>query len=422
MTSEPINVHTTCRLCGSSRLTLAVPLAAVPIVSPNVGESGNAKDLNTVTAPLDHYLCQDCGLIQMVHVVDPSLIYRDYLYRTSISKGLPEHFGGQARAMTDRLNLRPEALVVEFGSNDGTLLGFFKAAGLRVQGIDPASAIAAEATRNGIPTIADFFTPDVARRILAEQGPADLVVSNNCMANIDDLASVLTSVETLLGSNGVFVFETQYAGDVFEKFLLDVIYHEHITCFSVRPVMQALPGYGLEVFDAEPIPTKGGSIRFWIQKKGADHPVSSRVGEMVATETAKGLYQLDRLRAFGAKATDLSEKVRAHIAAARERENGPIAAYGTSVGCIALIHQLELQGQLDFLVDDTPFKDAITGPGYRLPVLGGEALVNRMPSLVVVLAWRYADLIIAKQQAYLANHGRFLIPLPVISEIGGEEI
>jgi SAM-dependent methyltransferase len=225
--SNRIRVRTVCRLCGSGRIVKSVPLARVPIVSPNVGtgDASAQERLTHIVAPLDNYLCQDCGLIQLLHVVDPELIYSGYLYRTSVSLGLAEHFRGLSDAVISRLRLERRDLVVEFGSNDGTLLSFFKEGGMRVQGVDPAGDIARDATQRGIPTLAEFFNVQVAKSISAE-GKARAIVANNAMANIDDLDEIFSGVKALLAPDGAFVFETQYALDVFEKVLLDVIYHE----------------------------------------------------------------------------------------------------------------------------------------------------------------------------------------------------
>jgi SAM-dependent methyltransferase len=391
-----------------------VPLAKVPIVSPNVNVTD--KSVVTTVAPLDTYLCRDCGLIQLIHVVDPSLIYRNYLYRTVISKGLAEHFGGLCNTAVERLKLQPGSLVVEFGSNDGTLLSFFQEKGMRVQGVDPASVIAAEATARGIPTKADFFGERLAGDLAQTVGRADLILSNNVMANIDNLEDVIRGVKTLLTDDGAYAFETQYALDVFEHTLLDVIYHEHISCFSVRPVVRAFARFGLEVFDAERIPTKGGSIRFWIQHKGGPRQVSARVGELIALENTTGLYDPAYHQRFSAKVIDL--KTRLHTLIAEARAGGQaIAAYGTSVGCAALIHQFELEDKLDFMLDDTPFKDRIEGPGYDLPVYSGAGVLQQQPALIIILAWRYTQPIVAKHQEYIRRGGRFLVPLPDIDLI-----
>jgi SAM-dependent methyltransferase len=411
-----LTVRKACRLCGSERIVRSIPLAKVPIVSPNVGtvkdESG--RSLTQVVAPLHNYLCQDCGLIQLVHVVDPSLIYRNYLYRTSISLGLPDHFRRLSETVISRAELKAGDLVVEFGSNDGTLLKAFADAGLRVQGVDPAKQIAAEATARGVPTIADFFGASLAKEIVATSGQARAIISNNAMANIDDLAEVLAGVRTVLAADGVFVFETQYALDVFEKTLLDVIYHEHISTFSVQPVARAFSRHGLAVFDAEPIPTKGGSIRFWVQHAGGPRPVATRVGELMERERHAGLYDLAYHRRFSEKIAGIKAELHRLISETRALGRS-VGAYGTSVGCAALIHQFELEDKLDFLFDDTPFKDRLDGPGYDLPVYTAEGVLKHNPALIVILAWRYAGPIMRKHQRYLDQGGRFIVPLPEVS-------
>jgi SAM-dependent methyltransferase len=391
---------------------MSVPLAKVPIVSPNVGVSG--EELTKVVAPLDNYLCMDCGLIQLVHVVDPALIYRNYLYRTAVSAGLSGHFKGLCQSAVSRLSLQKGSFIVEFGSNDGTLLQHFKDVGMNVQGIDPAEVIAQEATAKGIPTRADFFDVSTATDIRDNQQKAALILSNNVMANIDDLEPILQGVKTLLADDGVYVFETQYALDVFEKNLLDVIYHEHISCFSVQPVARAFERFGLEVFDAERIPTKGGSIRFWVQHQNGPQPVAARVQELITLENETGLYDLAYHKRFSDKVEAIKSAIHQDVKAVRGA-GGKVAAWGTSVGCAALIHQFELEDKIDFFLDDSPFKTRLSGPGYDLPVYKGDGVVREKPALIIVLAWRYADMIIPKHNDYMSEGGRFLIPLPDIS-------
>lgn len=411
--TELIHVRRTCRLCGSRDLMRSVELAEVPIVSPNVGteKDPSGQRLTRIVAPLDNYLCQKCGLNQLVHVVDPSLIYRDYLYRTSVSLGLPEHFRILAEAVIERARLGDGELVCEFGSNDGTLLGAFKARGMSVQGIDPAGQIAAEASSRGIPTLPEFFTKALAERIRVDRGAARAILANNAMANIDDLTEILAGVKTLLAPNGMFVFETQYALDVFEKTLLDVIYHEHLSTFSVRPVAEAFSRHGLTVFDAERIATKGGSIRFWCQLAGGPNPVTPRVAELITLEQRTGLYDLAYHRRFGDNVARITAELHARIATVRAG-GGRVGAYGTSVGCAALIHQFRLEDKLDVLFDDTPFKDLLEGPGYSLPVMRSDGVYEAKPQMIIVLAWRYADLIIRKHAEYSKAGGSFVIPLP----------
>jgi hypothetical protein len=212
------------------------------------------------------------------------------------------------------------------------------------------------------------------------------------------------------------VFETQYALDMLEKTLLDTIYHEHITTFSVQPLVRALARFGLVVFDAERIATKGGSIRFWIQHADGPRPVAPRVNELMALEQRTGLYDLAYHQRFAERIARI--KTDLHRLLGEARAGGrPIGAYGTSVGCAALIHQFELEDKLDCLFDDTPFKQRLDGPGYDLPVYSADGVIAQNPALVVVLAWRYAGPIMAKHAKYTAQGGRFVIPLPEIAVV-----
>src|SRR6185295_10151491 len=198
--------RTDCRMCGSTELELVMPLAPTPVADDFVPESRLGETQETF--PLDVFLCRACGLVQLVDIVDASSIYVDYLYVTNSSPGLADHYLTYADDVIRRLDLPRGASVVEIGSNDGTLLAFFKAEGMRVIGIDPAREIARAANQRGIETRPVCFTKDVASALHQERGAADLVVANNVIANIDDLEDLVAGIRQLLSPKGVFVFES----------------------------------------------------------------------------------------------------------------------------------------------------------------------------------------------------------------------
>ncbi|MDD2752732.1 MAG: methyltransferase domain-containing protein, partial [Candidatus Omnitrophica bacterium] len=249
----------TCRLCGSKNLKLALRLAPTPSGDAYVVE----KDLEQSEEffALDIVLCLDCGHAQLWEVVNPDLLYSGYTYTSSVSSGLAAHFKDYADSVLDGFKFPEKSLVLDIGSNDGTLLSFFQKRGMQVLGIDPAAHIAKQATQKGIQTLAGFFTQDFARKIKQERGPVAIITANNVFANIDNLDDIIAGVKILLAQDGVFVMETSYLMDVLEKMLIETVFHEHLSYFSLRPLQSFFKRHGMQVVDVKRVATKGGSLR-----------------------------------------------------------------------------------------------------------------------------------------------------------------
>lgn len=399
----------TCRLCGGRDVELVLPLAPTPVGDAyRPAERIQGPD---EMYPLELFLCRGCGHAQLLDVVDPEVLYDHFLYETSISLGLVEHFKGYAEDVLRRVQPPAGSLVIDIGSNDGTLLGFFQARGLRALGVDPAREIAQKAAARGVETLAAFFTAELARRLRRECGSAMIVTANNTFANVDDLTDLAEGIRELLDPQGVFVFETGYLVDLIQQGLVDNIYHEHLGYFSVGPLDRFLRAQGLELINVERIGTKGGSLRGMAQPLGAARAVSPSVGRLIALERE---LELDRPEPFRRLADALGSAKATLLGLLRDLKarGQTIAGYGASVGVTTLMHYFELGELLDFLVDDNPAKHHTLSPNYRIPVLPPAALSERRPDALVILAWRYAEPIIAKQQAYLKQGGRVIIPLP----------
>lgn len=413
---QPLFYHrTSCRLCKSNAVEAVVPLAPIPVATPNIGLSAKGAEgdgLAAALAPLDLYRCRDCGHLQLLDIINPEVQYTHFAYTTSISLGLTEHFGRMADAVIARAKLSPGAFVVEVGSNDGTLLRFFKDRGMRVLGIDPARATALRATADGIETLPTFFTAQLAEQIRAERGPADVIISNNTYANLDDLDGPTDGIRRLLADNGLFVFETQHGADVIRRMLIDTIYHEHLSYFLVGPLVPYFAHHGMQFIAVEHLTTKGGSIRGYCQLANGPHREDGSVAAVTAEEVADGLARPETYRNF----VDRLAMMRADLARILGAEKGRrIAGYGASVGTVTLINQFGLGRLLECVFDDKPLTDALLGPGYRIPVLSADALYEKRPDLVIVLAWRYAEPIIAKHRRFIDGGGRFVVPWPKLS-------
>lgn len=402
-----------CRLCESINLELALKLASTPIGDAYVSDAYKAQECY----PVELFLCRDCGLSQLLYVLNPESVYGGYIYRTSDSLGLVEHFRKYADSIIKTINPKAGSLAIDVGSNDGSLLRFFKKNGMKVLGIDPAGEIAHEATESGVETIADFFTQKLAIKIKKIHGNASIITINNAFANIDDIKDLANGIRELLAPDGVLVFETGYFPDLLAKCIFDNIYHEHLSYFSVKPLKKFFESRGMEIIDAIRIPTKGGSIRCIVQFKNGPGKVADSVEHLVKIEDAQGIHRAETIKAFGAKLEKIKRDLLKILHELKSKGN-KIAGYGASVGVTTVIYNFGLDNKiLDFIVDDNPSRQSLYSPGLHIPVFSPEELYRKKTGYAVILAWQYAEPIIKKHKAYLAQGGKFITFLPEIRVI-----
>ena len=413
-TSNAVTRRDTCRLCGSRNRELVLPLAATPSGEDYVTADQLSQPQELF--PMDLFLCRDCGHAEFPDVINPDLLYRDYKYQTSISLGLVEHFGRYADAVLAAVQPKAGSLVMDVGSNDGSLLKFFKARGHRVLGVDPATAVAGKATKGGVETLPTYFTAQLARQLRAQRGPAAILTANNVFANIDNLADFAAAVREMLAPDGVFVFETSYLLDVLPKMLIETFFHEHLSYFSVKPLQAYFRRHGMELFDIQRVATKGGSIRGFVQLAGASRPVKPAVAEQIALEGKAGVGRPDTYRACHERVNGIKNELHRRITDWK-KQGKVVAGYGASVGVTTLLFQFELGELLEFLVDDNPIRHGLYSPGHHLPVLPSDALYSRKADYVVVLAWAYLDPIRKKHQKFTEQGGRFVAPLPKVQVV-----
>jgi hypothetical protein len=416
--SDAIHSRTICRGCDGHDLEIVLSLKPSPIGDAYV--TSDELNVSQASYPLDLYMCKGCGLAQLLDVIDPDILYGEYIYVTSSSSGLSDHFRTYAHSVINRCKLKLGSMVVDLGSNDGTLLRHFQRRGMNVLGVEPAAHIAVQASASGIMSIADFFTPDLSKSIVAKHGHAKLITANNVFANIDDLMSWVAAVNVLMDKDGVFVFESYYLADLVHNMVFDFIYHEHLSSFSVRPMKALFERVGLELVAVERVSTKGGSLRYFVQRSSGPLEKDGSVVEMLALEENMGLYRIETFMAFANKINELKAGTKALLAKAKT-EGKSIAGFGASITCTTLIYQFEIGEYLDYLVDDNIAKQGRFSPGLHLPVVSSSVLCERKPDYVIILAWRFAETIISRNKFYLELGGKFIIPVPELNLITREE-
>lgn len=399
-----------CRLCDGTDLTNVLSLAPTPPANAFVPRAALQEEQRRL--PLDLWFCQGCTHLQLLDVVDPVELFRHYVYASATSPVFVAHFEGYARDIASRFQLEADDLVVDIGSNDGTLLSFFQARGQRALGVDPAEEIAAQASSAGIETVCAFFTPALARLLRDQFGAAKVVTANNVFAHVDDLSACLSGVRSLLSEDGVFVFEVSYLLDVYEQMLFDTIYHEHLDYHSVISLVPFFERHGMRLIDVTQVSTHGGSLRGIAVPAASDRPVLPTVSVLIAREQAAGLDHAATFQRFGARIDELGAALLTLLRQLRS-DGRTVAGFGAPAKATTLMHHFGIDGDLiDFVVDDSPLKQGLYTPGFHIPVVPSQAIYDERPDYLLVLAWNFAPSIMANHRRFAEAGGRFIVPLP----------
>lgn len=390
MNSDNCWLREDCRLCASKNLEMVLELPSTPPANEFLAEAREQE-----IYPLKINLCINCGHAQLSHVVNPKLLFDDYLYVSGTSSVFKKHFESYANKLKERFLFNSTDLVCEIGSNDGTLLRNFK--NFKILGIEPAKAIAARANNEGVVTLNSYFDFELSKKIKEEYGGAQVIIANNVMAHIDDLDEVLRSIKLLLTGGGVFVMEVQYLGDLINGGLFDMIYFEHLDYHAVTPLVSFFEKHKLRLFDVEKVDTHGGSIRCFVcHQDDLEKKDTVAQKELLLHEKAKNLNsrkswdQLENL--INKSKSDLLKVIND-----MKSEGKKIIAYGAPAKLTTLFYTFGLTKQnVDYVVDDSPFKTGRYTPGEHIPIYDSKVIYQdqNKPDVVIISAWNFSESII----------------------------
>lgn len=407
------NHNTKCRICKNKNLTKFLDLGDQPLANSFLKSEG--KFLTEKKYPLAVYFCGDCNLAQLLDVVDKEEMFSDYIYFSSGMPKLSNHFKSYAEDVMERF-LKPDNFVVELASNDGILLKFFKDSGYKVLGVDPAKNVVQVAEKIGVDTIVDFFSEKLGTEIAEKYGKAKVVLANNVVAHIDDHHDLVKGLDNLLDEDGVFVLEAPYLIDMFENLTYDTIYHEHLSFLAVRPLKRLFEQYGFEIFNVETPEVQGVSLRVFTGRKGK-HEINPNVQKMIDKELELGLDSLDTYNVLAQKVEEQKNKL---ISLVKDLKSSgkKIVAYGAPAKGNTMLNYCDLGvNVLDYALEDLPAKQGMFTPGMHIPTVDSEYAHKNLPDYFLMLAWNYQKPILEKEQEFLKNGGKFIIPVKGISVI-----
>jgi SAM-dependent methyltransferase len=369
-----------CRICGNSELDLVLDLGYHP------PSDAFLSDLNQPETyyPLRLVQCPKCSLAQLDYTVPRETLFGDdYPYETGCNKDGIRHFAELAKTTLDRYNLKSSDLIVDIGSNDGTLLSHFHNIGCRVTGVEPVKTIAERAK---VKTECGFWSYEMAVYLEACYGKAKVITATNVFAHVDDLHEFIKGVDSLLADDGVFIIEAPYLGNMIKNLAYDQIYHEHLCYFNGGDIENLVGQYGMNIEDEESLKIHGGSVRYYISKGtpkphyGSPYPFSNFITRVERHRTAL-------LGFIGSPSSFVG-------VSAPAKGNTLLNYCGIS---------------LPYITDNSPRKIGKFTPGRHIPVYSDEKLLEEQPPFAMILAWNWKEQIKKNLSDY---KGAWIIPFP----------
>lgn len=398
-----------CRVCKSNNFTKVLTFGPTPLANAFLPK--DRIDREEYFYPLDVYFCNNCKFLTLGHVVSPIALFKDYVYVSSTSQIFINHFKTFAQDVYSRFNLTQNSMVLDIGSNDGILLRPFKVLGAKVLGIEPASKIAELARKEGIETVDKFFSVELAEQIVSKYGHVKIATATNVFAHIDDLDEVIKGLDTLLDKDGVFIMEAPYLVDFLKKRYFDLVYHEHLSYWSIKSLIALFNRFNMEVFDVQKVEVHGGTIRVFISKKGS-YKKEKSVNKFLSLEKKWKLEQKDTYSKFSDKVLENKIKLLTLLKKIKS-ENKRIVGYGAPAKGNTLLNYFSIgQEFLDYIIDDSPWKQGLYSPGKRIPVVSSKVLAKDKVDYILILAWNFAESIMANNKEFVKKGGRFIIPVP----------
>lgn len=398
-----------CQVCNSIKLHLIIDLGHQPLCDSLLTK--NMLHQPETTYPLRLFWCEECSLAQIDYCVDGNLVYHpDYPYRTGVTKELVEYLREMSKSLISKYFLKNNDLVVDLGSNDGTLLTGFKESVTNVIGVEPTN-IAKIASKNGIETLQQFFTLDLAKEIKSKYGEASIIVSTNMFAHMSTIGEVISGIEYLLKTDGVFIMESHYLLDVIQGGQFDTIYHEHLRTYSLKSLIKLFSYYDFTVTDVERGDRYGGNIRVHVTK-GKNKPISQNVTNLLNLEEKLGLYELKTYEKFADRVKQAKEDFMNFVFKIKN-ENKTIVGNSCPGRSVTLLNYYGVSKDMIPYITEQPtsLKLGMFLPGKQIPIINNEILLKDQPDYLIILAWHLAEPIMQQLKAR-GLKSNFIIPLP----------
>ncbi len=398
-----------CQICNSNKLINIIQLGTQPLANSLLEKKEKIKNIY----PIGVVRCEDCTLIQIDHIVDQSEVYHlEYPYLPGITKTVDEEQKQFSNFLVDKLSLNSSHLVVDFGSNDGSLLKHLKSRDIKVVGVEPTN-IAKIANKNGIETYQNFFNEEVVDEIIKKHGKAKVITSTNVFAHMSTLGDVMKGIVKLIDEDGYYCFENHYALEIIKNVQYDTFYHEHLRTYTLISLEKLFNYYELNLVDAEIVSRYGGSIRCVVSKKKREQSSNLKslinLEKKLLIENAESTFKNFTHKVKKSKADLLN------LLKDLKKQGKKVIGKSCPARAVVLLNYCEINNTLINYIAEQPTSLKLNKiiPGTELEIINDDILLQDQPDYILLLAWHLSQPIIKKWKSKGLS-SKFIIPLPEV--------
>lgn len=401
-----------CRHCSSELKLPLVDLGSAPPSNSYLTEQ--TLHAPEKWFPLRVLVCEECWLVQTEDFAQANELFdADYAYFSGFSTSWLAHSERYVSEMCSRFGLGAHSHVVEVAANDGYLLQYVMARNIPCTGVEPTASTASAARSKGIDIVEEFFGMELAKKMIANGKQADLTTANNVLAHVPDINDFVKGFSILLKEDGVATFEFPHLLNLLLETQFDTIYHEHFSYLSLTAIIRVFAANDLAVFDVEELPTHGGSLRVYAQRKDTGHhQTNARVTQILEAEKSSGILNTDYYRDFQNRTNLIKYELTRFLLEAK-RDGKRVAAYGAAAKGNTLLNYAGIRADLiEFVVDLNPAKQNKYMPGSRIPIVNEERLKEEKPDYVLILPWNLKTEIYNQLSYVKTWGGKFVTAIP----------
>ncbi len=371
-----------CRCCKKNNLLLYLDLGLQPLAnSYHKGEKLSRY-------PLEVQLCKNCFHSQLSVVVDPDVMFKNYLYVSGTTETFRMHCKSLAEDAVKRFTTKRKLQVLDIACNDGTQLEYFRELGCSVIGVDPAENLRSITEGKKINVLVEYWTHSIAKKLNIK---FDVITGTNVFAHVDDLDEFLLAAKAVLKKDGLLILEFPYADNMISHNEFDTVYHEHLSYFLVNSFKTLMDRMELHVVDVLQTKIHGGSIRFFVKSGKGKH--TKKVSDLIQNEQKKGLLSEDSYRAFSQRVSKNKKDMLSLLKKLKKEKK--IIGYGASAKGNTMLNFFKIH--LDYIIDDNELKWGYLTPGRNIPIRQPSTLSDEKEALaIVILSWNFFNEILRK--------------------------